>query len=81
LVGKLSLAQAGKLKGQGQISDKERALLGAAATALSRGLKEGDYKAELAKVRQQFERMNTGGAQPAGGGKVSAADLIKKYGG
>lgn len=57
LTGKLSLAQAGKLKGQGQISDKERAMLASAATALNRGLSENDYKAELGKVRGQFERM------------------------
>jgi hypothetical protein len=77
LVGKLSLAQAGKLKGQGQISDKERALLGAAATALSRGLSEADYKNELGKVRAQFERMRGAAAQhqplPAAG---ATANLI-----
>lgn len=64
LVGKLSLAQAGKLKGQGQISDKERAMLAAAATALGRGLGEQDYRNELGKIRGQFERMQTGGAGP-----------------
>lgn len=61
LTGKMSLAQAGKLKGQGQISDKERAMLAAAATALNRGLGEPDYKAELGKVRGQFERMQQAG--------------------
>jgi hypothetical protein len=64
IVGKMSLAQAGKLKGQGQISDKERAMLASAATALNRGLSEGDYKAELGKIRSQFERMQ----QQGGGG-------------
>ncbi len=64
LTGKLSLAQAGKLKGQGQISDKERAMLGAAATALSRNMSEADYKTELGKIRQQFERMQVPGASP-----------------
>jgi len=87
LIGKLSLAQAGKLRGQGQISDKERALLRDAATALGRNLSEADYKAELAKIRAQFARMqspitpaashNKDGAQT----KPTAADLIKKYGG
>lgn len=57
LVGKLALAQAGKLKGQGQISDKERALLMQAATALRRGLSEKDYRDELARIKTQFERM------------------------
>lgn len=76
LVGKLSLAQAGKLKGQGQISDKERAMLAAAATALTRGLQEPDYRNELTKIRGQFERMNTAGgavhpvAAPTGGPAV-----------
>lgn len=68
LVGKMSLAQAGKLKGQGQISDKERAMLAAAATALNRGLSEKDYKTELAKIRAQFQRMKApaaGSAPPA----------------
>lgn len=69
LTGKMSLAQAGKLKGQGQISDKERAMLAAAATALSRGLNEKDYAAELGKVRAQFVRMQ----QVPGGANISAA--------
>jgi len=67
LTGKLSLAQAGKLKGQGQISDKERAMLASAATALNRGLSEQDYKTELGKARGQFERM-----QQQGGGSSAA---------
>jgi hypothetical protein len=73
LVGKLALAQAGKLKGQGQISDKERALLAAAATALNRGLSEKDYRTELGKIRQQFERMQQGGAVVGGAAPVPAA--------
>lgn len=73
LVGKMSLAQAGKLKGQGQISDKERAMLAAAATALSQGMNEKDYLTELAKVRGQFERMRAPNVSPAGGGAMPAA--------
>lgn len=65
LTGKLALAQAGKLKGQGQISDKERALLANAATALKFGLNEQDALAELEKIRGQFERMQPGA--PAAG--------------
>lgn len=57
LLGKLSLAQAGKLKGQGAISNYERELLQNAASALTRNLSEADYKAELAKIRSQFVRM------------------------
>ncbi len=79
LTGKLSLAQAGKLKGQGQISDKERAMLAAAATALSQGMSEKDYLAELAKVRDQFVRMQPGApVQPAapGGGAAVEYDFV-----
>lgn len=76
LVGKMSLAQAGKLKGQGQISDKERALLAAAATALSRGLGEKDYRAELAKIQQQFTRMKGGVPTAAPGGQVVPKDPL-----
>jgi hypothetical protein len=62
LVGKMSLAQAGKLKGQGQISDKERQLLRDAATALTQHLQDPDYLNELDKVEAQFRRMKAGGA-------------------
>lgn len=77
LVGKMSLAQAGKLRGQGQISDKERAMLASAATALNRGLSEKDYLAELAKVRDQFARMQGGApvAPAAGGGGFRVVEI------
>lgn len=76
LLGKLSLAQAGKLKGQGQISDKERAMLAAAASALSRNLSETDYKAELGKIRGQFQRMQAaGGATPAAQPKAAPQEF------
>lgn len=68
LVGKMQLAIAGKLKGQGQISDKERAMLQSAATSLTRGLSEADYKAELGRIRGQFQRM-----RPGGGASINAA--------
>lgn len=51
LVGQLQLANAGKLKGQGQVSNIEREMLRQAATALSRTLNEKDYRAELGRVR------------------------------
>jgi hypothetical protein len=77
LVGKLQLAQAGKLKGQGQISDKEREMLRNAATALDRKLGDKDYLNELGKVEAQFKRMQQGGSitpSPAtGGGKMIRA--------
>lgn len=82
LVGKMSLAQAGKLKGQGQISDKERAMLASAATALNMGLGSPDYRGELGNIRGQFERMATPGAiqpvaahAPGAGGGPKAGDV------
>lgn len=87
LVGILQLAQGGKLKGQGAVSDAERTMLRAAATALSRGMNETDYKAELGKIRGSFQRSQSQGAPgatpaPAAGNAAKrAADLIKKYGG
>jgi hypothetical protein len=61
LVNKMQLAQAGKLKGQGQISNMEREMLKNAATALTMKLGDADYLNELAKVEAQFQRMLTGG--------------------
>lgn len=85
LVNKLQLAQAGKLKGQGQISNMEREMLKNAATALDMKLGDADYLNELAKVEAQFKRMLTTAPAPAAIGgaatKPSALDLIKKYGG
>lgn len=65
LVNKLQLAQAGKLKGQGQISNMEREMLKNAATALDRTLGDADYLKELGKVEAQFKRMQTGGGAPS----------------
>lgn len=74
LTGKLQLAQAGKLKGQGQISDKEREMLKGAATALNPNTSEADYRKELQKIRTQFERMaNPGMAGPSATGKTIRA--------
>jgi hypothetical protein len=60
LVNKMQLAQAGKLKGQGQISNMEREMLKNAATALDMKLGDPDYLSELGKVEAQFQRMLTG---------------------
>lgn len=73
LVGKLQLAQAGKLKGQGQISNMEREMLRGAATALTRKMSEQDYRAELAKIRAQFERMSSPIAPAASHGSTPTA--------
>ncbi len=86
LVNKMQLAQAGKLKGQGQISNMEREMLKNAATALDLKLGDPDYLNELAKVEQQFQRMRGGGSTPAapaaqGDAAARAAALLKKYGG
>jgi hypothetical protein len=71
LVNKMQLAQAGKLKGQGQISNMEREMLKNAATALDMKLGDPDYLKELAKVEAQFQRMLGGVAAPAGAGNIS----------
>ena len=71
LVNRMQLAQAGKLKGQGAISNMEREMLAKAATALDRKLGDPDYLTELANVEQQFQRMLTGprvANAPGGGG-------------
>jgi hypothetical protein len=66
LVGRLQLAQAGKLKGQGQVSDREREMLMKAATALTRNLADQDYVNELANVETILRgKLGSGGAAPA----------------
>jgi len=80
LVGKMSLAQAGKLKGQGQISDKERQLLRQAATALNRNMSEADYQKELASIKVQFQRMlapNQVAPMPAHSGAPATTGPVK----
>lgn len=62
LVNKMALAQAGKLKGQGPISNFERDMLSKAATALTLKLGDPDYLSELTKVEGQFQRMLGGGS-------------------
>jgi hypothetical protein len=68
LVNRLSLAQAGKLKGQGTISNLERDMLSKAATALTRNLGDSDYLNQLDKVEEQFKR----NVHPLGGGRALA---------
>jgi hypothetical protein len=69
LVNKMALAQSGKLKGQGPVSNFERDMLQKAATALTLKLGDPDYLTELAKVEEQFKRILTGGgAAPTSGG-------------
>lgn len=83
LVGRLQLAQAGKLKGQGQISDREREMLMKAATALTRTLADPDYVTELDNIEGVLRgrhAMPAAGAPPSDAAK-RAAELLKKYGG
>ena len=75
LVGKLQLAQAGKLKGQGQVSDKERDMLLKAATSLNMTLGDPDYLNQLAKVEAQFQRMR-GAAAGQGGGNMQGGGAV-----
>jgi hypothetical protein len=56
IVNLLKLASAGKLKGQGTITDPERAMLAQAATTLSnRDISGKAAKAEWERIRPQFE--------------------------
>jgi hypothetical protein len=84
LVGKLQLAQAGKLKGQGAVSDAERMMLKQAATALDRTLGDPDYLNQLTKIEQQFQRLQGGGgarpAAPAGAAGPSGGKNVDPLG-
>lgn len=61
----LDLGRVGLLKGQGAVSDAERALL-SAANELNLGQSEGDFKATLEKIIKGLQE--TGEAPPAQGG-------------
>lgn len=63
LVGKLQLANSGKLKGQGAVSNIERDILRQASTALRRELADPDYVRELDRVMGVLQKsMSNGGA-------------------
>jgi hypothetical protein len=59
LKGALQLDIAGKLKGQGQISDKERQMLREAATILSTDLNEEDFMTEINRIRSTLGAKHT----------------------
>lgn len=81
LVNKLSLAQAGKLKGQGPVSNFERDMLAKAATALKMQLGDKDYLTQLDNVEQFFKRQQHGPrvGKTVSGDKPASADYRKKY--
>ena len=64
LIGILQLAQSGKLKGQGPITENERKMLANAATTLKRGVGEAYYKKTLGEVRDYFTRKQSGQVRP-----------------
>lgn len=70
LKGILQLAQASKLKGQGQISDKEREMLTKAATALNYKMSDKAFRKELINIRGILSGEKAGG---------KAEDLINSY--
>lgn len=71
LVNLIQLESAKYLKGQGQVSNSEREMLAAAATALDTGLNEADYRAMLLELKQKLSPksfnavFNPGGSTPA----------------
>lgn len=72
LKGVLQLAQAGKLKGQGQISEKERELLAKAATSLDYNMSDTDFRKELNNIKSIL------GGSTASTNR-SAEDIINSY--
>ena len=85
LVNRMQLAIAGKLKGQGPVSNFERDILRNAATSLDRTLGTPDYQKELDKVEVAFKRLLTGprassapqGNAPAKGGGFRVLGEVK----
>lgn len=71
LKGLLQLAQSGKLKGTGQISDKEREMLAKASTSLNYNMSDADFRKELENIRGIL----SGEAKSSG----TAEDLINSY--
>lgn len=80
LVGLLQLAQGGKLKGQGAVSEAERAMLAKAATSLKLGLREKDYVQELRNIQDYYKRKQEGDVRPLGapgGGKIGRFEIVR----
>jgi|GEM_PF-5962566 len=81
----LSLDARQKLKGQGQISDKETQMLADSVAALKYNMSDEDFRAELQKIRTVLDgtwqsSQESGGTQGQAGG-LSSDDkaLIQKY--
>jgi len=63
LQGVLQLAISGKLKGQGQMSDKEREMLANAASSLKYNQTDESFREELSRIKRVFQK-TTGVQQP-----------------
>jgi len=60
----LQLAAAGKLKGQGAMSDKEREMLAKAATSLDYKMTDEAFRSELGRIQRMFQQIaGTSGEQ------------------
>lgn len=78
---KMQLADAGKLKGQGQISEGERAILRDAATKLRYNMSEEAFRSELSRIKGVFDRIS--GNPVAGGQDYQSVNqsLVQQFGG
>lgn len=79
VIATLALAEAGKLKGQGQVSDAERAMLRQAATSLNYNMSEEAFTRELSRIRDMFQSGLPSLQKTTSA--ISNASLIKQFGG
>ena len=77
----MSLMAAGKLKGQGTITENEREMLRRAASILGNSdISPGQAKQELLRIKPIFQFFKTGNRTDTGK-SLSDEELLKKYGG
>jgi len=75
LKGLLQLSLSGQLKGQGQLSDKEREMLKKASTSLDYTMSDTDFRKELTKIKSVLSGEKTTTTK----GATDADSLINKY--
>lgn len=77
LKAKLSLDARKLIKGTGQISDKETAMLEGSIAALTPAMSDEDFRAELGKIRGTLSKIVPDGGSSAG--VVDPQDIVNKY--